>query len=145
MHPYQIVITRTHQNDSQTVGNLEVYTDRLLFVAKTLELPWKGNQRNISRIPSKHYEAVKHISRKHGKSIWIRGVENRSEILIHKGNFNSQTKGCILIGEDLIDIDGDGHKDVTNSEQTMNELYDILREPLWVNVVDEFEIDEDLL
>lgn len=135
----QIVITRTEENDTQTIGELKVYTDKLLFEAKTLELPWRENQRMISRIPSNHYKAVKNISQKHGKSIWIQDVEGRSEILIHKGNFHSETLGCILVGEGLTDIDGDGHKDVTNSTRTMDELYGIVKEPLFVNIIEEFE------
>ena len=136
MTPYQIVITRTHENDTQTLGDLEVYTDKLIFACKTLELPDRDNQRNISRIPSNHYSALKHISPKFGKSLYIENVPDRSEILIHRGNYHTDTKGCILVGEDHTDIDNDGHKDVVNSKQTMDELYDILREPIYINIID---------
>jgi len=143
-----ILVRRLHQNDKQTKGELELYSpEELIFVCKTLELPWRDNQKNISRIPSDGYNAVKHESPKFGECVWIKGVPNRSEILIHKGNFAgsvnprtgiSDIKGCILVGKDFIDIDGDGLLDITNSVDTMNDLLELLDDEFQVLVQDIF-------
>lgn len=135
--PIQIVITRIQQNDIQTLGTLEVFnTTEKLFECKTLELPWKNNKQNISCIPNGHYFAKKHISPTFGKSIWIKDVRERSEILIHKGNFYSDIKGCILVGEKHIDINSDGYKDVTNSTVTMEKLYNLVKDPIYINIIE---------
>lgn len=141
MIPHQIVITRTQQDEVQTLGKLELYNNKeKLFECKTLELPWKDNQRRISCIPEGHYEAQKHISPNFGKSVWIKGVPNRTEILIHKGNFYTDILGCVLLGVEHVDINNDGHKDVTNSKNTVNALYSLLPdEGLYVNIIQELE------
>jgi hypothetical protein len=64
----------------------------------TLERSWKGNQRNISCIPtSDNYTLHRVRSPKFGITYEV-PVEGRDGILIHKGNFVTDTSGCILIG-----------------------------------------------
>lgn len=93
MIPQQLVLTRFQEDDKQTLGTLELYNNKeKLFECKTLELADKGNQKRISRIPEGHYKVLKHISPNFGKSLWIQDVPNRSEILIHVGNFAYQRK-----------------------------------------------------
>lgn len=136
-----LVLTRFRENEYQTLGTLSVFDNKLgeIFRCKTLELPWRNNQRKISRIPSNHYEIIKHQSPKFGNSLWIKGVPNRSEILIHKGNYKKDTLGCILVGEDFYDIDNDGHLDVTNSSTIMNRLYTIVDDLNYINIIEEWE------
>ena len=136
-----LVLTRTREDDYQTLGELSVYDNSLgeIFKCKTLELPWKDNKRRVSRIPSNHYEIVKHISPRFGKSLWIKDVPNRSEILIHRGNYHRDTLGCILVGEKFYDIDNDGHLDVTNSKTTMERLYKIVENENYINIIEEWE------
>ena len=131
----QIVIERIYQSEECTLGNLFVYDNKsILYECKTLELPWKENQKRISRIPSNHYPASKHISPKFGKSIWIKEVEDRSEILIHVGNYPEDTLGCILVGEAF----STGCM-ITNSRRTINKLYDIADDNLYVNIIDKWK------
>lgn len=118
-----ITITRTKESSYQTLGILQ-FGD---FSCKTLELPWKNNERRVSRIPSGEYECVPHQSPKFGDSLWVQDVPNRSEILIHLGNYYRDTLGCILVGREFLDIDGDGHLDVTASRSTMTELYRLVQ------------------
>ncbi|UGU15226.1 DUF5675 family protein [Sinomicrobium kalidii] len=132
-----IVIHRQKGNDTQTPGHLRVFKNgKEVFSCYTLELPDRNNQTWVSRIPAGTYNAVKHQAPKFGNSIWIKDVPNRSEILIHRGNYYRNTLGCILVGRSLVDIDGDGHKDVTNSEETMNTLYNLLEGELTVKIID---------
>lgn len=116
-----VEITSLHLSD-RTIGVLE-YED---FRCYTLELPWKFNQKNISCIPGGTYEAIKMLHHRFVKAIQILHVPDRSEILIHPGNFTHQIEGCILVGSGLRDIDGDNRSDVTNSIATLQRLWAML-------------------
>lgn len=123
--------------DSQTEGELEVYdedTGELEFTCKTLELPWRDNERNVSCIPEGFYDVVPRQSPKYGNHLHVTGVDGRSLILIHYGNYagspNPRTglpdiRGCILVGKQHTDITGDGIKEVTSSKATMKALMDV--------------------
>lgn len=111
-----------------TLGTLCVLTEyeTITYSCKTLELEWLNNERQRSCIPSGSYKVTKWNSPKFGACFKIHDVKGRSDILIHSGNFKSQTKGCILVGERFKDLDGDKQTDITNSKKTLNELLEIL-------------------
>lgn len=127
-----LVIDRFEEENKQTIGELTVKdrSNKEIFTCKTLELPWKNNAKYVSRIPEGDYIAIRHTSPKFGKTIWIQEVPNRTEILIHAGNFHRDTLGCILVGKNLTDIDGDGYRDVTNSRDTLNKLLDLIEKDI---------------
>ena len=120
--------------ETQTEGELEIFdeeTGELEFICKTLELPYRDNERNVSCIPEGFFDVLPRQSPKYGNHLHITGVPNRSLILIHHGNYvgspNPKTglpdiRGCVLVGKDHIDITGDGIKEVTASKNTMKEL-----------------------
>ena len=58
----------------------------------------------------------------YGECLWLPGVTGRSEILIHAGNYISDTLGCILVGDQFRDLDGDSLTDVTSSRQALGVL-----------------------
>ena len=131
----RIEVLRTIDNGKQTNGVLYVENDgTIVFECYTLELPWKDNQRRVSCIPQGTYKAVKHRSPKFGNSVWIKDVPNRSEILIHPANYVRQLLGCIAVGKDLKDIDGDGLEDTTSSRNTMKELLELLPDSFEVKI-----------
>jgi hypothetical protein len=129
----KICIERFETNEHQTLSKVYVYDREGALIANcyALELPWRGNERRVSCIPSGTYPAVLHTSPRFGKSIWIKEVPGRSEILIHKGNFNHDTLGCPLLGENTVDINGDGQLDVTNSTNTVKKVIDAIKENLY--------------
>lgn len=126
------MLTITHNNDDgkRTTGWL-VYGE---FSCKTLELPWLQNQTNISRIPSGIYECQKITSPSLGDCIEIIGVPNRTYVRIHSGNFTRDILGCVLVGEKLLDFDGDGITDITKSKATLEALMAILPETFMLEV-----------
>jgi len=143
----RICIERIRTNEKQTEGKLYVYTSKgeLIFNALTIELPWRHNRRRIPCIPAGEYPATLHTSPKFGSCIWIKNVPDRSEILIHKGNYHHDTLGCILTGKDFLDIDGDGNKDVTNSAKTVKAMIKAIKDKMepgeqlkvkveWINI-----------
>ena len=126
----RLLLNRYDHDDKQTIGQLFLLDSDKNILAKwdTLELPWLNNQRRISCIPLGIYKASKHKSPKFGRTLWVQDVPNRSEILVHSGNYHTQILGCILIGKDLKDINKDGYLDVTRSRVAIKELMDSLHD-----------------
>ena len=113
-----LILKRTYFNDA-TIGTLCILGEDNP-VWHTLELPNLDNQKNKSCIPEVCYE-VKPYSSKNYPNVWeLQNVHGRTNILIHVGNFTSNTEGCILIGT------GAGYmrdeKAVTNSRVAIEQL-----------------------
>jgi hypothetical protein len=138
---YRIDLIRQPSDTVQTLGNftLTVYkvTDYLndvpiiqepveVLKGVTLELPWLNNQHQISCILPGVYDLELWNSEKFGKCLHVRMVPDRDAILIHKGNFNKDTHGCILVGSRFSDIDKDGYLDVIESGVTLNKLMSLI-------------------
>lgn len=133
----RVEVQRIEENDFQTIGILKIMEGPLeLLRVKTLELADKQNQRNISRIPSGTYKAVRHYSPKFGECIWIKNVPQRTGILIHPGNFYTQIQGCILVGDAHRDINGDNLTDVTASRSTMKKIMRMVPDHFQVIIMD---------
>lgn len=116
-----VTITREPSDNKQTLGYLEAKNRDSRFYCRTLELPWRDNQKNISCIPPGVYKVVYTFSPKFIKYTYeIKSVPNRSGIRIHSGNFFFDIAGCILLGNGIKDINNDGEKDVINSKITVN-------------------------
>lgn len=92
-----ITLLRTHptQNAKGIHGLIITKTGK---ACNTLELKWNYNKRSDSCIPTGSYVAQKSFSKKLGQTIKLYDVKHRSNILIHTGNYLSDTQGCILVG-----------------------------------------------
>lgn len=123
-------IVRTHERD-QTTGFATLHNAKgdTIMSFRTLELPWRNNIPEKSCIPKGTYKVVPRVSEKYGKHFHIFDVAGRSFILIHYGNFVSDSTGCILVGAQLRDLNKDGLLDVTDSKLTMTKLVNLLPEP----------------
>jgi hypothetical protein len=87
-----LTLTRTYFPDG-TNGKLEC--DGKL-ICKTIELPWKNNERSVSCIPEGRYILQKRYSLKYKWHIHVTGVQNRSLILFHPANnAMKELNGCI--------------------------------------------------
>jgi len=77
------------------------------IILASLELPWRHNSINISRIPFGTYQCRKEQHGRFGAVIRLYDVPGRSGILIHSGNvagdialgYRSNVRGCILLGK----------------------------------------------
>lgn len=125
--------------EKQTEGFFNLFSDdnQVLFTCRTLELPNLNNQSKISCIPEGQYIVKKHTSPSQGVCFAVLNVPNRQHILIHKGNYagsvNPKTGkpdilGCILCGNGIKDITGDGIPEITGSVITMNKLLSLTSE-----------------
>lgn len=117
------------------------YDENGVWVCKTLELPWKNNQRDDPRtpeneascIPEGTYTVTKEKPippddpqgrrfRPYGH-FRIHNVPGRSGILVHRITFVKDLKGCIGVGNRLVDINKDGIPDMLESSKTLEHMY----------------------
>lgn len=117
-----ITISRAYYSDC-TLGRLFIVG----FSCHTLELPWLGNEPDKSCIPEGVYDyRAAYSDRAKRDVIWIDGVEGRTAIQVHPGNYTSQILGCCLVGDGVQDINKDGTPDVTNSGATFDKLLKLI-------------------
>jgi hypothetical protein len=94
-------LIRFESTDSATFGVLMLGTRAFCL---TLERPWKQNMREVSCIPEGTY-LCKPVNSPHFGPTWeIQGVPGRANILFHKGNYATDSKGCILLGKCIADF-----------------------------------------
>ena len=120
------ILKREVHEDKQTLSSLNFFEkDSLVLSVKALELPDRNNQRSISRVPAGVYKCVLRWSRKYKWHYHLKDVPGRTLILIHFGNYYTDTRGCILVGNPFKDINGDGYRDVTSSKKAMKRILSI--------------------
>ncbi len=94
-----LLLIRNTFSKKSTIGELFLNGER---ICDTLENPWVDNQRNISCIPEGVYPVRLRLPRESGTRdylhLLVQEVPNRDFILVHRGNFPSQTQGCLLVG-----------------------------------------------
>jgi len=118
-----IIIEREEFSDNQILGTLYLIdNEEVILTLKTLELSYRENQKRISSVPVGDYFLKNYSSPKYPNVLEIVGVENRNYILIHNGNYFTQTMGCVLVGLKTKDINGDGILDVVNSKTALKRL-----------------------
>ena len=131
------VLIRLKGERKQTLGSFHLFrNEREIYEAASIELPYKGNQRNISCIPPGTYQVKKRNSPRYGIGTFeVKDVPGRSFILIHAGNYYQDTKGCILLGAKFKDINSDGLRDVINS-RVMIEALEKLTDEFTLTVIE---------
>ena len=88
-------------------------------IGSTLELPWRNNQNDISRIPAGEYRAKKREDGNLGWRIELDSIPSREFVQIHIGNFPENTVGCILLGKGRSPTNGCA---ITGSASAMKDL-----------------------
>ena len=116
-----VYLKRCCHGELQTLGHL-IDAESGEEIAVTLELPDRENYSNISRIPAGIYIVLPRLSQKYKRHFIIKNVPGRSYILFHSGNYNTDTRGCVLVGESFKDINGDGTTDIRYSTRAMKKL-----------------------
>ena len=128
----KLTLKRINSSSECVLGVLELDDKE---ICKTLELPWRDNQKGISCIPAGEYKLSPYPSSRFGEVYIVNDVPNRTGILIHTGNTASDIAGCILVGDSYGKLNG--KKAVLNSRQAFNLLKETLGEEEYLlNVVD---------
>lgn len=131
------VLNRLAHESEQTLGEMNFYQEvKNVFSCKILELANKDNQRSISRIPAGKYICVLRWSQKYKWHYHVTNVEGRTLILIHFGNYYTDTRGCLLAGNSFTDINRDGFRDVTSSKKTMKRMLAIAPKEFELTIID---------
>lgn len=128
----KLTLKRINSSSECVLGVLELDDKE---VCKTLELPWRDNQKGISCIPAGEYKLSPYPSSRFGEVYIVNDVPNRTGILIHTGNTADDIEGCILVGNAHAKLNG--KKAVLNSKQTFKVLKELLgNEEYILNIVD---------
>jgi hypothetical protein len=124
----ELTLVRLLYTDDGTFGTL-IYNCQPF--AKTIELPWRNNSRNISCIPTGEYLVSSRYSAAPFNRVLyeVQNVPNRSGILIHRGNYagdkamgrKSHFAGCIGLGDKIV-RDPNGQKMMTWTEDRVAQL-----------------------
>lgn len=127
-----IVLRRVSTNlQSGTFGVLVINNEPICV---TLEETWLDNVPMESCIPAGSYECRKYSGTKY-KNVWeVRNVKGRSAILIHNGNTERNTAGCILVGEYYAQFGK--QRGVANSMKTLNMLRGLLPDRFTLHIED---------
>jgi hypothetical protein len=90
----RFTLKRIHRANTATLGIIFKLQKE---ICRTLENPWLDNEKNISCIPLGVYIVTKDDVGKF--KYWkLHDVPNRSNIEIHNGNLERDTRGCIIVG-----------------------------------------------
>lgn len=114
------LIRRDHKSVG-IFGELQDADGRHLAV--TLEHAYPdGNEGFCAKIPDGEFKCVLGGHLLHGmttpfETFEITGVEGHSNLLFHWGNWNQDSEGCVLVGEDVV-----GGNMITNSRETFSKL-----------------------
>lgn len=94
-----LLLIRDTFTDKSVLGKLYCNSE---FIAHTLELPWLDNKKSVSCVPEGEYSCRVRLARESGSRdyvhLLVESVKDRSYILFHRGNYPSDSRGCILTG-----------------------------------------------
>lgn len=147
--PADIYIFRILETETETIGISWVFNkpyqdseERHTWpqVFFTLELPWKENRRNISRIPPGTYQAKKFQSPRFKREvILLDEVPFRDAIEIHPLNYVHETRGCIGVSLAIDDLNNDGTPDLRYSSYGLDLVLDLVPRDLTITICDYFK------
>lgn len=127
-----VKITRGYKTAEVTLGILQIENmdhDPIY----TLENPWLNNKPYISCIPEGDYIAQPFNGAKYKDVYEIVPVQDRSAILIHHGNYEKDTMGCVLVG--LSSGMMDGKPAIMQSRNAMKYLKSLLGKEQFVVII----------
>ena len=125
-----LILNRYRPSENCVLGNIKIVGLEHNPIY-TLENPWMNNKPWISCIPAGDYALKRKHSGKFGATWELFTVDGRTDILIHAGNTEKDTSGCILVGTAsgrLTDSKKQSHLAVLNSRDGMLELNRLLNE-----------------
>jgi hypothetical protein len=89
-------MVRKPSTSDGTLG--EIFNPDSTHLCYTIELPWLDNRQDQSCIPATTYTCATHNSQEHPNTWEIANVPQRTGVLIHNGNTEKGSLGCIVVG-----------------------------------------------
>lgn len=148
----EIHLARMSCDNDSTLGRL--YVDDTFACHTVEDEPRSIKVRGETRIPAGRYQiklrtvggfharALAKYGAWHKGMLWLQDVPGFEYILIHTGNTEKDTDGCIIVGSGVIP-NGRGGGSVTGSVDAYKKLYPMVRDELlagrqvWITVADE--------
>jgi hypothetical protein len=135
----RLVLIRLVALSDRTLGALNVYDGaQSVCPLFSLELPWRGNTRHVSCIPAGAYKISPEMTARLGWVLRLHNVPDRDGVLVHAGNYPSNTEGCVLAAMTLADINGDGIADASRSRVAMERLRALITDVSQLTIVEAF-------
>jgi hypothetical protein len=106
------------------------------LVCYTIELLWQDNRRMVSSVPEGRYQLVERYSEKHRFHLLVKGVPDRTLILIHRANHAAkELKGCIAPVTELT-APGKGKQSARAFNGLMRLVFKSIsdEEPVWLQI-----------
>ena len=125
-------IKRVSESTEVTMGAL-IDLSTGVPLCTTLELPYIGNIKYESCIPTGIYTCSPYSSEKFKNVYEVMGVSGRDVILIHVGNTINDVNGCILLGSGYGEIKG--LPAVTGSRDALNKFKGIVGEEKFTLII----------
>jgi hypothetical protein len=94
--PVKIFLHRILEDNYGIHGQIKSEDGTILCY--TIERPWLDNAPMVSCIPEGVYDCIPHDSPAHPDTYEITNVPKRSAILLHTGNTESDSAGCVILG-----------------------------------------------
>jgi len=117
-------MTRVAANPNHGCFSTWVLDGQPICVA--LEPYHRNNLAKVSCIPTGQYLMKRYDSPSYGPNMWeITNVGGRSYILVHWGNRDFNTQGCVLLGEEFGTLQGDWA--VLSSKKAYNEFMSLTK------------------
>ena len=123
----ELKVVRFSSEEDSTNGVLFDVTDGIDFLCYTLEDEYRAMEgiykitlRTVGGIHKKYKNRFPEI---HKGTLWVRDVPNFGCILIHCGNTDEHTAGCLLVGDTQVNnqIEKDGY--IGKSTQAYTRIY----------------------
>lgn len=141
MIPHVVLLRDFFFDGQASLGSCLVYDENKnrVFKGVSLERGWVNNQNRISCIPEGKYPLVLEWSPRFEQNLWeIKNVPGRSECKFHVANYWWELNGCVALGKQEKNIDGDRVMDVNYSRITMERFHKALEghKKAWLTVID---------
>lgn len=118
-------LTRIAANPNHGVFGTWVLDGQPICVC--LEPYHRDNAKGLSCIPAGQYIMERFDSPKYGDNIWlITNIQGRSFVLVHWGNRDKDSQGCVILGEEFGTLYDDWA--VLSSKKAFNEFMDLTKD-----------------
>ena len=119
-----VELIRLEESEHGTFGVLRICKQIFCY---TLEPMDKENKRYVSSIPAQQYVCKRTSSVRFGNTFEVANVPGRDSILFHPGNRQTDTNGCILLGQYIDKLYMDPiARAVMNSGNTFKKFMEII-------------------